>query len=595
VVGLCDRCYEFLRTQVVPSSVLRVLRVAKNLLLKAVFVTWRELMEYGKAMPRYRMMSLNDRRKRMEEMDHESSDAASVTSSRNIPSRRASSMASGHMDSPMTSPRSVLTNSNNASPTHAKRRRPSNQSQLSPMSRSDRQSVMSSSAGIYRDDASDFGDEFEDGVLDLAAAGARRGGFKAERSTFGGTSDTKVVLLCEEVITRCWRCIQEETGTVLVGPDLMDQDELMIQQILRLEQCTVPEIALFRAVHLWVRARCRAQGLPETAENLREQIREETLLLVRFAALTAEQIQWEVVPSGLLEYEDVQQLLYTISGRMATLSKYSAAPRSNKTLRSRNRSQTMGGLFSGKMQEFDEEEDEEEGGPMKAADTLRGCVHPVYSPVIGDPVDTLVGTELLRISLRRAVDEDAHRSGLKELVSEAAFREESSASRLPPITPRGALTSASSSRRGASLIPVPPLLPPPPSASASPRKMMSKPSSLASLSLSRDSSKMVLGLPPVLNDPATQHGFDRPERLSQASDFRRIERGLYRYRDKKLVEVWIERGVAMFKDHGSQALERLLPTELYGHGEAAVRRKLGLSEAPPIGGGLPLTSFFRCL
>merc|ERR550514_1372735 len=51
------------------------------------------------------------------------------------------------------------------------------------------------------------------------------------------------------------------------------------------------------------------------------------LMSVRFPCMSAAEIEWEVIPSGLLGYEDVRHLLHFKAGKTLMPSRFNACPR----------------------------------------------------------------------------------------------------------------------------------------------------------------------------------------------------------------------------------------------------------------------------
>lgn len=119
----------------------------------------------------------------------------------------------------------------------------------------------------------------------------------------------KVGQVVMELETRCWRLISENTEKVLVSDAFNTQDIKIVRSILNLQYSNVPEISLFHALNGWAEHQCKLQDMEPTPEN-RRTVAGDTLLLIRFPSMTREQLQWEVVPTGLLPYRDIGPLLH---------------------------------------------------------------------------------------------------------------------------------------------------------------------------------------------------------------------------------------------------------------------------------------------
>jgi len=77
----------------------------------------------------------------------------------------------------------------------------------------------------------------------------------------------------------------------------------------------------------WADNRCKSKSLPVFPESRRQVLGAETIELIRFPLMTLGQIQWEVVPSGLLEFKDMEALQNIISKRSMMMGRFSAESR----------------------------------------------------------------------------------------------------------------------------------------------------------------------------------------------------------------------------------------------------------------------------
>jgi len=505
VAGLSEQCLEFVSAEVVPKSVIRVLRILEILLLKAVMSCWLEQVEQRRALEEFRRLTLAERRAQIEAME-------ASTSRIGIPSpgRRSG--------------------------------RNSNQSSMVSMSRN---------GSLYRDsdDEYDVCDESENN-LDLVAA--YRHNPDTETRFSGAMTDTKVAQFVEDVTNRSWKCIQAETSVVLQCPEMWEQDLKFLRNVLSMENCSVPEIQLFRTAVEWAKQRCMKTDLVPSADNIRRLLGNDTLLLIRFPTMSLEEVQWEVVPTGLLKYEDVQALLHQMTTRTAVLGKYVATPRNNPaharlSFRTQKTMISLVGTYSDRLGT--------PGTPSNAGFNKTGIS---YVADRQDPVDAIVAAELLKSYLSRTAEEsEPAKGGVRQTLAVPE--------KLPPISPAAALQQ----QKGA----------------ASPRRDMK-----SVLAHRRTSVEMVMGK--RLDTYESEEGivFVEGGRRTEADDLVRLAKGIYKFRQDRLVEVWLEGGEAMARDHGP--CEHLLrhqanlPSDI-----AELRRFLGLGEHPQFGRGLPLTSF----
>lgn len=527
VAGLSEHCFDFVRAEIVPHSVLRVLKILRELLLKAIVSMWRECVESKKALAEFRQMNRAQRRAKNKEFD----DTESCMS----------------VDTMQTS-RSNPESHNNSRMSRTVGRRSSSYKDLD----EDAETVFS-------------GAEDSDG-------GDARGGFSKKEMNFssgfkGTMLKIKISNFAEDLSGRCWRCIQEDTGAVVSSPDFWEQDVSMLRKILRLDTCSISEIALFRACNEWADQQCKKTGLASTAERKREILGEESLHLIRFPTMRLEEFQWEVVPTGMLVYEDVQSLLNSMTSRGSAFgTAYNDKPRSNKTLKG------------------------EKNRALDDVVTDLTPTSPIYSAVHNDPLDSMLAAELLGSHLKQTVEDQTPANdpngaspaptsfatgvGYSSLSPRTASLS-ASRSRLPPITPRSMGASGGGVGRGE---PVPPTSARGP---RSPKKVVAE---------------MVMGKHMDTEESEDGIVMQGGGRRPVPDDFHRLAPGLYRFREDSLIEVWLKDGEAMVTNHGQN------PAITYGSVHyafhtapvdvATARARVGI----PVGtaqakGGVPLASF----
>lgn len=553
---LSQKCHVFLKSQVVAKDVLRVLHIAKRMVLGSILKAWNLAVHQENAEKEYARMSVAQRRRVDDQV-------ASVASG----SRDASTMSSMPPTPHKKRPPQLM----QMSPQSVRRLSLTSRSGMNGLS-----SPLYTISNLHGDmESLDGGSSWHgDDETSMASPTSKRGGGSGQ-SMAGSGQQSGEAAFCMDLVNKCWKCIRDETEVVIATPEMMDQEINMVVQILRLDPCTATEISLFRVVLLWAKHNCRLQGLPESAQNMRAVTGEKVLLLIRFGALSAREIQWEVVPSGLLLYDDVQTLLYTTHGRNNQLPKYASEPRSGNAEDSRIAE------VKRQMNPSAGHRPTSGAGGVGAVHPLKELVRHIYSSVPHDHIDGLLGIELLRAALLKANDHDVEKSGANMRKYEATM------DRLPAITPRGLtgvtsaapLSSAGSLRAGASGTLV---------SSTSPRKsfmmtgtpqMAKAPTSLilGGGAVPEEISRASLSREMPLEDPRQlQPSHSASVRAVGAESFARIAEGLYIYRGAQLLEVWLEGGVPLCHDHGPVDVDDALQgcgRELDG---AAVRQRLGL-------------------
>ncbi|CAK0876970.1 unnamed protein product, partial [Prorocentrum cordatum] len=290
--GLTEKCLDFLRNVVRPDTALRVLRVIKSLLLKAVVVLWRDTVESSKILAKFKEFSLADRKKRMQEL----ADKAGTGSGRSsLQGSRVASRLGSRMGSRLGS-------------------RAGSRMGSRPESR--RSSVATSDAGYdTKTDVDDAASAWDD-VFMSQVQGKNAGdifklaeGGKAIVPCVAPTSLCKTLVEVGHALDkRSWKCIRERTDVVVGTPEFLEEERSVVKHIFSLEMCSVSEIDMFRALLAWADHRCRQQGLPTLPEHRRNAAGSEFIELIRFPVMKPEEFQWEVVPSGILEYRDIQSI-----------------------------------------------------------------------------------------------------------------------------------------------------------------------------------------------------------------------------------------------------------------------------------------------
>mmetsp|Transcript_2656 Transcript_2656/g.4870 ORF Transcript_2656/g.4870 Transcript_2656/m.4870 type:complete len:817 (+) Transcript_2656:3-2453(+) len=362
VTGLGERCFEFLRTEIRGDTVLRILAINRTLISKAVVREWKEVVEQHKLMQEFKSMSLAERRHHLQNL------ATPSTANSRMQSRAGSARSS------------VASLSDYASV-------------VGGMGRA------STTSGIY----DIYGDSTQEIDASFDAVTGNVNLFRKQNQLFH-----LITLVSEELNAKCWKCVREHTDAVITCSNWTQQPLRMIKAILRLDVCNVPEIALFRAMNEWADKKCKSDGLPSLPEQRREALGEDTICLVRFPLLTLEQIQWEVVPTGLLSFKDIQSLQGLIAHKSSVLGKFSSEPRNFPISEMVKKDKRLSSkVLSPKTITHEDLRDLGEDSKI-----LRGAMvptTPVYNTEPGDEVDAMLGSYLLRGFVEQTTEEhDSH-------------------------------------------------------------------------------------------------------------------------------------------------------------------------------------------
>lgn len=375
-----------------------------------------------------------------------------------------------------------------------------------------------------------------------------------EGSGFKGCmTDMKITHFVEELRSKCWRCICNNTEAVLMGDGLLHQGSSLLHQIFALEECSCQEIVFFRGARRWCERRCEEAAIAPTPENKREALGDKALSLLRFPTMTLEQFQWEVVPSGILSYVDVSPVLQALSRLQRSIPKVGRF--SNEA---RHRVNERARRLGATREDFDDHPRDDFDGTIIA-----------YKACPDDPLDGMLATELWRSLV----------AGLAEQDDEAMQASE-------PSKAHDATTDVLTSGRAANIV-----------------HEQTGRSMVMGLNIISDNTAEARGA--GANAVASAYtigitgGRQRAQALSgggeakgrvTAHEFQRIRPGLYKFREDQLVELWLEDGEAFATNHGWRAgLAGFDPPANARSSE--VRAALGLPARHPKGPGVPLAPF----
>jgi len=346
VMGLCDFCFSFLRRELQASCVLRILNIVQIMMTKAVFGLWKDVVEQQKILHDFRAMSLAERQRRLRAV------------SRSVVSSRRSSLASR---SSGESPSATSCASFRSGP-----------------------SVIGGCGGSVWEHSLGCGltNEPDPYKLMRDEEGVAYSFLKKSQQHC-----VQLAQVAEELKVKCWRCLRENTETVVQGADWPHQTRNFVQAVLSLNVCHLAEISIFHAMNRWASFKCQELGLAPLPEHRKTVLGRDTIALIRFPTMTLEEFQWQVVPTGLLEPEDVRHVQHAITKRLSDFGRF--------------------GPFSG----------DERAKPTVKKDrfllniddsSVVDTPKHTYLPVDGDGdiIDAMLGAELLRNHVDSTVAED---------------------------------------------------------------------------------------------------------------------------------------------------------------------------------------------
>ncbi|CAE8605602.1 unnamed protein product, partial [Polarella glacialis] len=157
-------------------------------------------------------------------------------------------------------------------------------------------------------------------------------------------------------------------------------------------------------------------------------------------------------------------------------------------------------------------------GEESVASVVTQPSQPAYAPAAGDLLDSMLGAELLRAHLKQSIDDQLKFEGPAGKSQDGPLSARAG-DRLPPLSPK----SGSSKLSGAAKRP--------------------------------KSSHMILGRRGVEDEDAegAEDGKQSTGKPVSPHDFVRLAPGMYSFRGERLVELWVENGEPMARDHGPKA------------------------------------------
>jgi len=566
--ALSEKSLVFLRQSVKPETCLKILSILRVLMSKAVLRLWKDVLDRAKALKLFKELSLAERQRRIQAMrEGRWDDASSMTGSVRSVSRRGSKES-------------------------ALIRRGSKDSVAS-MGFSEAASSMGMSCYKFDSHATevrDFTGLRQAEIMKLTSNGRADSRFiQFEKNLY-----QQIALTSEELSEICWRNVREHTEVVLAGDDWVEQSPETIRSFLSMDTSSVPEAVLFRALNKWVEYRCRQQGFPVLPEFRRKVLGPGMLEMVRFPIMKHEELLWEVVPTGLLGYEELRNLQSAVTKRSNWLPQYNGEARL----------QPLAGLVDhvrkhmrrpdpSKQEHGDDKAESNKGATPKSKLAGRGGAYGYgsYAPVKGDELDAILGAHLWRSHVENFVEEQeemglAHEAGVP-MGSELDVRPVICGNLMEYLVDRRDHTAAHrqakirSKRHGAvspmqmmtrEVMPEAPKLPTSraPSALGTPRGSQAPatarergggqalppvrpdPTLRASSALGQIAASA--GRPPsALLGQADGPGATAPVAMRQVAapaDFERIARGLYRFRGEEIIELRLVDGQPFAYSHG---------------------------------------------
>ena len=131
----------------------------------------------------------------------------------------------------------------------------------------------------------------------------------------------------EELVVRCWEVIDRSTQDALQSETFPSITRELLEEVVKRDDLTIPEIDLFQAVDRWAIAECQRQNLEPFKDSKRIVTGEDVLSNIRFPLMSQDQFAEKVPCSGLLSKDEIIELFMCFSGRSVSSLKFIKRPR----------------------------------------------------------------------------------------------------------------------------------------------------------------------------------------------------------------------------------------------------------------------------
>ena len=131
----------------------------------------------------------------------------------------------------------------------------------------------------------------------------------------------------EKLEQHCWNIVDCETQRAVCSEPFLNTSREMLCQILRRDSLRVKELDLFQAVDKWVSKIIEEKGLENNGESKRAILGEEVIRLIRFPLMSQKEFAEKVLPSGILQIDEVTELIQIYNSVPSLTKAFSAIKR----------------------------------------------------------------------------------------------------------------------------------------------------------------------------------------------------------------------------------------------------------------------------
>ena len=131
----------------------------------------------------------------------------------------------------------------------------------------------------------------------------------------------------EELVVRCWQVVDRSTQDALQSETFPSITRELLEEVVKRDDLTIPEIDLFQAVDLWATAQCKRKHLEPVKDSKSIVTGKEVISNIRFPLMSQDQFAEKVLGSGLLSKDEIIELFMCFSGRSVSSLKFIKRPR----------------------------------------------------------------------------------------------------------------------------------------------------------------------------------------------------------------------------------------------------------------------------
>jgi hypothetical protein len=131
----------------------------------------------------------------------------------------------------------------------------------------------------------------------------------------------------EKLKIHCWNIVGLKTQRAVSSRSFLNISREVLCQFLGRQDLRINEVELFKAVDKWVLKTIKMEELENNGENKRAILGEEAIRLIRFPLMSLKEFAEVVLPSGILNLEEVTEIIQIFSSTTRLTKIFSAKKR----------------------------------------------------------------------------------------------------------------------------------------------------------------------------------------------------------------------------------------------------------------------------